>query len=289
MFDSSDLRIRKALHDDIEKQFSTVGILHRVFSRIKSDSSLESKVTRGQGKYGDDKKIQDLFGVRVVLYFQDDIEVAQNVLKNNYNYDESSSTVDVLPKELFSATRHNLIFRLPKEYAEQSSSLSRNSLIDDTFEVQLRTVLSEGWHEVEHDLRYKCKEDWDGHDDLNRALNGIFASLESSEWGMMKLFEELSYRHYKSKEWGQMLRTKFRLRAGNELSTKISLIFDSEPDTAKNFFRISRQRFIQKIIDTNINLPINLDNLIYVINYYFVKSKNISDITPQPVLDIIEI
>ncbi|MBK7959276.1 MAG: hypothetical protein IPK03_14995 [Bacteroidetes bacterium] len=30
-----------------------------------------------------------------------------------------------------------------------------NSLVDSTFEVQLRTILSEGWHEIDHDLRYK--------------------------------------------------------------------------------------------------------------------------------------
>lgn len=27
--------------------------------------------------------------------------------------------------------------------------------IDDTFEVQVRTNSFEGWHEIEHDLRYK--------------------------------------------------------------------------------------------------------------------------------------
>jgi len=288
MFDQSDIRISKKLHEDIERHFSSVGILHRVFSRVKTGPSLNSKIKRGQGKYGKDKKIQDLFGVRVVLYFHDDIDIAQNLLKNNYKHDEKSSTIDLRPNELFSATRHNLIFKLPEEDAEQSLTIINNDLIDNTFEVQLRTVLSEGWHEVEHDLRYKCKEDWEGHDDLNRALNGIFASLESSEWSMMKLFEELSYRHYKSNEWAQMLRTKFRLRAGNDLSVQINEILSNEPDVAKKLFRVTREKLINKLLHAKIVLPINLDNLIYVLNYFYVKSESISDITPTPILDALE-
>lgn len=72
-------------------------------------------------------------------------------------------------------------------------------LIDNTYEVQIRTILSEGWHEVEHDLRYKCKEEWNEFKEESRLLNGIYATLESSEWSMLTLFDRLSYSQYKIK------------------------------------------------------------------------------------------
>ena len=72
-------------------------------------------------------------------------------------------------------------------------------LIDNTYEVQIRTILSEGWHEVEHDLRYKCKEEWNEFKEESRLLNGIYATLESSEWSMLTLFDRLSYSQYKNK------------------------------------------------------------------------------------------
>lgn len=285
MLDSSDVIIRKKLHENIERYLSEAGLLFRVFSRVKSAESLSLKIERGDGKYGENKKIQDLFGVRVVLYFPDDVDIAQEVIKNRYEYRDESSTIDVPTKELFNATRYNLIFKLPEHQSEQSMTLENNDLIDNTFEVQIRTVLSEGWHEVEHDLRYKCKDDWVGHDDLYRALNGILATLETSEWSMLKLFEELSFRHYKKKEWAQMLRSTFRLRAGNELSENINKILDDDNNIGKELFKVDRNKFTRKVLSNGMDLPINLDNLVYICNYFFIKSVKITEITPMPILD----
>ncbi len=287
MLDQSDIRIKKDLHNKIEQCLSSVGLLYRVFARVKSEESLQQKILRGEGKYGEDKKIQDLFGIRVVLYFRDDIEIAQNILKHNYVYDELSSTIDVPTTASFRATRFNLIFKLPDEYLEQSVTVNDNDMVDGTFEVQIRTVLSEGWHEVEHDLRYKCKEDWENYDDLNRSLNGVFASLETSEWTMSKLFDELSYRHYKSCEWAQMLRTKFRLRAGNQLSGELNDIFNDDNGIGKKLFRVDRNKFIKKIFESRLELPLNLDNLVYMCNFWYVSSQSITDATPEPILDML--
>ncbi|WP_202796549.1 hypothetical protein, partial [Thermophagus xiamenensis] len=64
-------------------------------------------------------------------------------------------------------------------------------MIDNTFEVQLRTILSEGWHEVDHSLRYKCKDDWKDYPDQERLLNGIYAALETNDSTLKSLFREI--------------------------------------------------------------------------------------------------
>lgn len=286
MIDQSDIRVVEHLKDQIEEELNRAGLLFRVFARAKSPQSLQRKFQRNSDKYSSSgKKIQDVFGIRVILYFPDDGVIAQEILKSIYEYDESSSTIDMPDKDSFSASRCNLLFRLPDDQRAESRALSTDDRLDSTFEVQFRTILSEGWHEVEHDLRYKCQDDWKEHDDLSRSLNGILASLETSDWGMMKVFEELAYRHYKSNEWSQMVRTKFRLRLiDGELTPELLKQLNSNPLLGKEIFRLSRSRLIRKLIESKFALPMTSNNLIYLANYFFIKNSEISHITPGFVL-----
>ena len=53
----------------------------------------------------------------------------------------------------------------------------------------------EGWHEIEHDMRYKTNfaDDafWKGNPDLSRILNCIVANLELCDWSMIHLFDQI--------------------------------------------------------------------------------------------------
>lgn len=286
MYNTSELRIAKQLQDIVEAELSKLGLLCRVFSRAKSEQSINTKIERSPGKYtSTGKKIQDAFGLRVALYFLDDQQIAIETLKKVFTYDDESSTIDKPSGEIFSATRCNLIFKLPAELSASSNIIQNNNFIDDTFELQIRTVLSEGWHEVDHDLRYKCKEDWDKHPDLDRALNGIYASLETADWSMLKLLEDLAYRHYKASEWTQMLRAKFRLRSNGTLNNDICSLLNNDLEIGKKLYRTDRRILMQELAKRKISLPINPDNIVYLCNFLFIKSGEINKITPSPILD----
>lgn len=286
MYNTSELRIAKQLQDIVEAELSKLGLLCRVFSRAKSEQSINTKIERSPGKYtSTGKKIQDAFGLRVALYFLDDQQIAIETLKKIFIYDDVSSTIDKPSGEIFSATRCNLIFKLPAELSASSNIIQNNNLIDNTFELQIRTVLSEGWHEVDHDLRYKCKEDWENHSDLDRALNGIYASLETADWSMLKLLEDLAYRHYKASEWTQMLRAKFRLRSNGVLNNDIYSLLDNDLEIGKKLYRTDRRILMQELAKRKISLPINPDNIVYLCNFLFIKSDRINEITPPPILD----
>jgi ppGpp synthetase/RelA/SpoT-type nucleotidyltranferase len=286
LMEASDKRIANQLFASIEREFSRVGLLHRIFYRVKSLESLENKLSKDPEKYSEEgKKIQDLYGFRVTLYFPDDIKVAQNILSTLYK--KIDETVDEAENTIFDATRCNFIYELPKEASEESSILCCEPRVDATFEVQYRTVLSEGWHEVEHDLRYKCKNDWKEHDDLGRALNGILATLETSDWGMSKLFEDLSYRHYKNSNWDAMIRTKFRLRLTGSLHEKLaSQLIGNQ--LGKRLYRVSRDNLLIEISKSNLKMPMNLNNIVYLCNYLFLKSKEIANLTPTPLISMFE-
>lgn len=273
----------KKISDSIENELTRVGLLYRIFYRAKTEYSLNKKIeSKGEGYYtSNGKKIQDFFGIRVVLYFLDDLTVAQDALCRKFGL--VSKEVDPVTKDSFSAQRCNFIFRLPDDISKESQIINLNQLVDDTFEVQFRTILSEGWHEVEHDLRYKCKTDWEDHDDLSRSLNGIYATLETADWGVKQLFEELSYRHYKKREWGQMIRNKFRLRMEPPLDDALHQLIERN-DIGKKIFRIERLSVLKKILELDIDLPINVNNLLFIINYFFLKDQDLIKLTPSTLI-----
>lgn len=277
MQQASENGILFELNKEISNKLSALGLLFRIFSRCKSSYSIEDKIKRVPNKYSENgKKIQDLFGIRVVLYFQDDLDVAIEALESIFEtIDISKSEVDT---EKFSPTVCNYVFRLREEHSIRSKILQENKLVDTTFEVQFRTILSEGWHEVEHDLRFKCKDDWVDHDDLNRSLNGIYAALSISDWGMLQLFESLAYKHYKSGNLEALLRIKFRLRLQDKLCKDLKGMISK--DIAKKIYRIERAEFLSKLNSLNITLPMSFNNLVYLLNFLYLKEEIISDSVP---------
>ncbi|MGB5134925.1 MAG: RelA/SpoT domain-containing protein [Prochlorococcaceae cyanobacterium] len=287
MYEREDQRIADNLKAEIEAELSRAGLLFRVFARAKSHNSIQSKLSaKNYGSGVRDRKMQDLYGVRVALYFPDDSELAQTLLKSKYEHDIISSTVDTPEDATFGPTRCNLIFRLPDATTRYSVLLKEEPRIDRTFEVQFRTVFSEGWHEIEHDLRYKCKDDWQPHKDLNRAMNGFIATLETCDWAIVQLFEELAWRHYRSQEWLAMLRAKFRLRWQDSiLSEGIQEAFSEDRDLAKSIFRVDRKQLLQEMVASRIDLPITPSNIVFICNHFFVNSPALDALVPLPVAE----
>jgi len=271
--------VLRDLEKTITQELSRIGLLFRIFSRKKDELSIRQKI--GRKNYPNSaKKMQDLFGLRITAYFTDDLDITILLLKNLFEFVDE--TIDEPDSDTFKPQRINLIFRLSKDYTAQVSELRSFVEIDNTFEIQLRTVLAEGWHEVEHDQRYKQKEDWQSHDDLSRTLNGISATLENCDWSMLQIFEQLAHRNYKLGNWNAMLRNKFRLRLSPEpLESNLSKILTENQDVAKKIFRVDRQNFLSQIASKRIDLPMTLNNLIYIANLLTIKNQNILNMTPQ--------
>ncbi|MFM9902679.1 MAG: hypothetical protein ACKVOT_16825 [Polaromonas sp.] len=278
-------RVAEVLRREIEDFLNSVGFLCRVFGRGKSTASLHQKILSNPGKYTKNGRlIQDAVGIRVVLYSTEDIVIVEEILRQKYKYDRKSSTIDVPNAQIFSVTRHNLIFQIPEQNLSDMNHATGENPVDFTFELQIRTILSEGWHEVEHDLRYKRLDDWKQHDDLSRSLNGVVATLETAEWSMRKIFEDLAHRHYKNRNWEAMLHTSLRMRISSTLSSNICSILNADAKVAKLMFRLDRATVLRSLSKLAPKIPINLDNMIYLWNYICSGSSSISEITPAVLL-----
>lgn len=270
----------KEIESLVTRKLDDVGLMYRVFSRVKSKASLERKLD-SDNDYGQKKKVQDLIGIRVVVYFGDDVQPVRNIVTSIFDEKSEDNSIDVKNQDQFSAVRYNVIYSLSDEFVEAIYSGEYDDKVDSTFELQIRTVFSEGWHEVEHDLRYKYKEDWIGFDSESRLLNGVFAALESNEWTMVKLFDELAYSHYKDSNWSSMLRQKYRLRfVNNKLSDSLLHVITQE-NMGKSLLRFDRSDLIKKMNEMEFSYPLTMDNLVFFINFILYRNNSILDLTPN--------
>lgn len=278
-------RITKALREQIEKILDDCGLFYRVFSRDKKYLSLQNKISlKGYERGG--KLLQDSIGIRIVFYFLDDVQLFIPALKNHFTLAPNGESIDIPPVDKFSATRINLVFRLPDEHIDEFNVTYKEHPVDSTFEVQIRTIFSEGWHEVDHDLRYKRKSVWENNTDLSRVLNGIIGNLESCDWSILQLFSELSYRCYKCKNWDDMIRNKYRIRfGGGDLHSSLVQYMNANLSFSKLIYRADRDYLVQTLLSSEINFPKTVTNLVYFSNFLTIRSKEILDLTPNFFLD----
>lgn len=281
--------IIKEIENRLKDNLSHCGFMFHIFSRVKSTESINIKLSKKAELYRQEgKKMQDFLALRITLYFSDDVEIVHQYLKSMPNFlDESVDTAEV---DRFCPKRLNLILRVPEKFKQEMnlaiSQTEYKDLIDDTYEIQIRTILSEGWHEVEHDLRYKCKEEWEYFNEESRLLNGIYATLESAEWSMLTLFDRLAYSHYKKENWNCMMRNKMRIRfADKSLSEETINYLNENKAVAKSLFRVNRSNVMKLMMEKGFRFPLTYDTMLHLLNYLGVSDKKLALLADKALQD----
>ena len=258
-------RIAAQLTSDISESLSRCGLMFRIFSRVKTESSIRHKL---EVKYASKKTmIQDMIGMRIVVYFQDDVDV----LALYYSIgDVVKKSIDEFDSSTFRPQRLNITSRIPAEMTEEFYAALPEQFrdcVEPTYEIQIRTVFSEGWHEVEHDLRYKCKEDWEGCESYSRALNGVIATLETAEWNMKSLFADMARHNFRHSNYTAMLRNKFHLRFKSEaLSESLNIYLNEHRHLAEDLLNADRLIVVYTMLTHKADFSLTYDNLLFLIN-----------------------
>lgn len=256
----------------IEEKLKKAGFYYRVAYRVKAVDSMVNKLIykdyRRPGTENEDKKMQDLIGIRIMLYFSDDVDICMDLLDTLFVEPGKWETTENNEYE-FKAMKVNGIFKLPAYLSKTIVNPVLSDYVDSTFEVQVRTNSFEGWHEIEHDLRYKGSAFGIGNEALARKMNSILATLELCDDSIVQLLEDLGHQHYKDKQWCDMIRCHYRLKLDNEpLSPEIEEILDSDTELAKAFYRFDRGRAIAQLwnntSDKGTELTVN--NIIRIVN-----------------------
>lgn len=277
--------ISERLKVELTEHLNGCGMMFRLFARVKTLESISHKMDiKGDSYRSGKSKIQDIIGLRVVTYFQDDIDA----LFFYYNNGEVvKSSIDEPDSSTFCPQRLNLTRKLPVEMREDFRKALPEEYapyIDDTYEIQIRTVFSEGWHEVEHDLRYKCKQDWIGCEDYSRIMNGLIAMLETSEWNMKSLFDQMASRNLIQGNYRAMFRNKFRLRIkGDDFSPQINSFLRANKEVPKKVYDVDRMIILLTMLNQSLPLSLTYDNLLFLINRIEINDQGILEMEPPKV------
>ena len=282
--------IAQRLESLLATQLNNCGLMFRLFSRVKTTSSLAHKMRIKGEKYRSGKSlIQDMIGLRIVAYFQDDVEA----LATYFSYGEAvGSSIDELDSSTFCPQRLNLTCPIPEAFVSdfrQALPAEYAPYIDNTYEIQIRTVFSEGWHEVEHDLRYKCKADWEQCEPYSRVLNGLIATLETAEWNMKMLFDQMAHTNMQTKNYRAMLRNKMHLRLqGEDFSEEVSDFLRQHPEVAEQVLKADRLVILLALLNHTKSIPLTYDMLLFLINRIEQISEGLQTLEPQETQSLLD-
>jgi len=190
---------KKVLYESLTK---TVASLVKVFLkdlninyqkiefRTKGVRSLENKVKKNfyKKKYENILDISDLSGVRIIVFFKDDIEKIIKILEKEFKIHSKENVdlnIDDNPKEFGYQSNHRVISINNERLNLKEYKMFKNIKC----EIQVRTVLQHAWAEIEHDIGYKSEIEDSNKDrvDLIRLFAQNSALLEIADNNFLKI------------------------------------------------------------------------------------------------------
>ena len=193
---------------------------HLIEGRAKEIESFKNKIEIKKGKYNNPlKEIMDLCGVRIIVYYQTDIDKIDSLIKENFELDLNNSV------DKSTILKSNEFGYLSNHYISKINSIRSHlpeweKYKDLNAEIQLRTVLQHSWAAISHELEYKSK--FDVPDLLKRKLFRLA--------GLFELADE---------QFVQVKQKQFELSQAIENKTdieNISVYNELNLDTVKHFF-----------------------------------------------------
>jgi len=147
-------------------------------ARTKTAESFAEKISRKNDKYDNPlEEITDLVGLRIILYYPDDVVAVGQLIEQEFEVDWENSVrqgADTAPDRFGYRSDHYIVHvsqarRALPEWARFAG---------DCAEIQVRTVMQHAWAAVDHKIRYKST---DLPRSLQRRLSRLSALLEIAD------------------------------------------------------------------------------------------------------------
>lgn len=163
---------------DLIKDFATHSEinLHDIFGRIKTEESLMKKIEE-KGKYTNLSEVTDIIGIRVITFFDDDVDALAEIVKKEFEIDEENS-IDKRRND-YDRFGYQSLHYIVQLNSNRTSLLEYQGLENVKFEIQIRSILQHAWAEIEHDLGYKSRVEVPS--EIRRDFSRISGLLELAD------------------------------------------------------------------------------------------------------------
>ena len=151
LYKTFELKMQHLLNDLLDAQNLKV---HSVSTRVKERASLEKKLSLKK-KYNNIQEVTDILGLRIVTFFEDEVDKVAEIISKEFEIDASNS-IDkrVIEYDKFGYSSLHYIVSLNSSRNNLAEYKSCKNL---KFEIQIRSILQHAWAEIEHDIGYKSK------------------------------------------------------------------------------------------------------------------------------------
>jgi hypothetical protein len=131
--------------------------------------------------------ITDIVGIRVITYFDNDVDIIAELVEKEFKIDRPNS-IDKrkLEADKFGYMSLHYVASLSPQRLKLSENKKYKSL---KFELQIRSILQHSWAEIEHDLGYKGE--FTIPDFAKRNFHRIAALLETADIEFTRLKKDL--------------------------------------------------------------------------------------------------
>lgn len=132
-----------------EAEIQTLSIEHRV----KTEESLAGKLVRKGDWYQSLSDITDIFGARIICFFNDEVDKLGKIIEENFvvDWENSSDKRALIKVNSFGYLSLHYTCYIAKDAGYP------DDVCEKKFEVQLRTILQHTWAQIEHDIGYKSE------------------------------------------------------------------------------------------------------------------------------------
>ncbi len=161
---------------------------HKIESRLKDEKKLEEKITRKNNKYKDICEITDIVGLRVIAYFEDEVDKIAEIIEKEFIKDPINS-IDKRNLETDRFGYKSLHYVV--ELSEERKNLTEYKRFKDLkIEIQIRSVLQHAWAEIEHDIGYKGE--LSVPNSLKRNFYRVAALLETADLEFIRIKNQVA-------------------------------------------------------------------------------------------------
>lgn len=233
---------------------------HQIICRVKEKDSLIGKIDQKKDKYSELNQITDLVGIRIITYFDDEVDRISSIIEKEFEIDKENS-VDkrIIEADRFGYKSLHYVVSLTKERLNFTETKIYSGL---KAEIQIRSILQHAWAEIEHDIGYKGEFEIPKF--AKRGFYRIAALLETADIEFVKLKDSL-------KKYESEIVKNIENKPDKVLIDKASLInfiYESEivKKVEKNMQNIFPTLIIQE--DKEPNVPISLR----ILNYFNIST-----------------